>query len=191
MDLFCSDYASSMLGKKSGVSSRLLEKFPNIVVWHCWSHRLQLALDVAIKSVSQVNHFKIFLDKIYTYYHASTKNQSELSKIAEDLAVDINKTGRVFGPRWVACSLRTAKAVWKTYPVLYYHFLKNEETGMKTKLQNTNFLEDPALMIDILEELLTLLSLALQNQDTDLMKADRLIKRSIEALCLMKDSKGK
>lgn len=32
---FCSDGASTMLGRKSGVAAKLVELFPNLVVWHC------------------------------------------------------------------------------------------------------------------------------------------------------------
>ena len=55
---FCSDGASTMLGCKSGVSVRLLSKYPGIIIWHCLSHRVQLALDDAIKSISQVDVYK-------------------------------------------------------------------------------------------------------------------------------------
>ena len=37
---FCSDGASVMLGRDSGVGARLQENFPKIVIWHCLSHRL-------------------------------------------------------------------------------------------------------------------------------------------------------
>ena len=57
---FCSDGASVMLGRKSGMSTRITNQFPNIIIWHCLNHRIQLVLDDAINSVKQVNHFKIF-----------------------------------------------------------------------------------------------------------------------------------
>lgn len=187
---FCSDGASTMLGCKSGVSVRLLSKYPGIIIWHCLSHRVQLALDDAIKSISQVNHFKAFLEKIYCFYHTSNKNQMELNNIANDLELEIIKIGRVLGPRWVACSVRATKAVWKAYPALYNHFSQSNQTGLKLRMENLNFIEDLALMTDLLEEL-SLLSLALQSQDVTVVKADRLIKRCIRALSILKDSKGK
>lgn len=42
LNAFCSDGASVMLGRKSGVSSRLSKDFPGTIIWHCLSYRLQL-----------------------------------------------------------------------------------------------------------------------------------------------------
>ena len=39
---FCSDGESVMLGRNSGVGTRLKNDFPFIVLWHCLNHRLQL-----------------------------------------------------------------------------------------------------------------------------------------------------
>ena len=61
---FCSDGASVMLGRNSGVGTRLQENFPKIVIWHCLNHQLQLVLDNSVNDIKQVNHFKIFMDKI-------------------------------------------------------------------------------------------------------------------------------
>ncbi|KAF2904369.1 hypothetical protein ILUMI_01827, partial [Ignelater luminosus] len=165
---FCSDGASTMLGRKSGVAAKLLESFPKIIVWHCLNHRLQLSIDDSISEIKHVNHFKIFLDKIYCVYHQSNKNQTELETIAKELEIEIIKIGRVLGPRWAACSLRATIA----------------------RLANINFLQDLALMIDILEEF-SLLSTALQSRSTNIHKVQRLIKRTIRALENLKMGIGK
>ena len=115
---FCSDGASVMLGRRSGVGIRLKNDFPNIILWHCLSHRLQLVLDDSVTDIKQVNHLKIFMDKIYTIFHQSNKNQMELFKISEELEQQIIRIGRVFGPKWSACSLRAALAVWRAYSAL-------------------------------------------------------------------------
>ena len=116
---FCSDGASVMLGRSSGVGVRLRNDFHNIIIWHCLNHRLQHVLDDSVKEIKQVNHFKIFMDKIYAIFHQSNKNQMQLYNISEQLGQEILKIGRVLGPRWAACSLRAAQAVWQDYPVLY------------------------------------------------------------------------
>uniref|UniRef100_A0A8C0QS39 DUF4371 domain-containing protein n=1 Tax=Chelonoidis abingdonii TaxID=106734 RepID=A0A8C0QS39_CHEAB len=102
---FCSDGASTMLGHKSGVATRLIEDFPNILICHCLNHWLQLALDDAINYINEVSHFKIFLDKIYAIFHQSNKSQFELKQFSEELYIEIIKIGRVFGPRWASCNL--------------------------------------------------------------------------------------
>ena len=71
--VFCSDGASVMLGRSSCVGVRLRNDFPNIIIWHCLNHLLQLVLDDSVKEIKQVNHFKIFMDKIYAIFHQSNK----------------------------------------------------------------------------------------------------------------------
>ena len=97
--------------------------FPEIIIWHCLSHRLQLVLDDSIKDVKKVNHFKAYIDEIYKIFHQSNKNQMALMTIANGLGIEILKIGRVFGPRWAACSHRAADATWRAYPALYVFFL--------------------------------------------------------------------
>ena len=52
------------------------------------------------------------MDKIYTTFDQSNKNQMQLYNISEKIGVKILKIGRVLGPRWAACSLRSVTAVW-------------------------------------------------------------------------------
>ena len=57
---FCSDGASVMLGKDSGVATKLKAKFPGIVTWHCLNHRLELCVSDGIKSI----------DGFFTFSHS-------------------------------------------------------------------------------------------------------------------------
>ncbi|XP_013927876.1 PREDICTED: LOW QUALITY PROTEIN: uncharacterized protein KIAA1586-like [Thamnophis sirtalis] len=180
---FCSDGASVMLGRKSGVSTRIAKEFPNIIIWHCLNHRLQLVLDDAIKEIKQ-NHLKIFIDKICSIFQQFNKNQIELDEISEELDIIIVKIGRVFGPSWAACSLRATIAVWRAYPVLHQYFHANAKySGMAVCLENKYFLNDLAL-IDILEEI-SLFSTALQASSTVIIKAEKLVRRSMKAFELL------
>uniref|UniRef100_H3AVP1 Uncharacterized protein n=1 Tax=Latimeria chalumnae TaxID=7897 RepID=H3AVP1_LATCH len=63
---FVSDGASTMLGEKSGVA-HLLEHYPKLFIWHCCSHKLELAVGDTAREVSGVNHLQ---------------NQQELRKCA-------------------------------------------------------------------------------------------------------------
>ncbi|XP_013916028.1 PREDICTED: uncharacterized protein KIAA1586-like [Thamnophis sirtalis] len=187
---FCSDGASLMLGRKSEVSTRITKKFPNIVIWHCLNHRLQLVLDDSIKEIKQVNHFKIFIDKMYTIFHQSNRNQIELTKISEQLGTEIIKIGSILGPRWAACSLRSTLAVWHAYPALHRCFHSNEKYfGMAARLENIYFITDLALMIDILSEI-SRLSNELQAKDVDITKAEKIVRSSITAFQVLQKEKG-
>ncbi|XP_007502354.1 E3 SUMO-protein ligase KIAA1586 homolog isoform X2 [Monodelphis domestica] len=188
---FCSDGANSVLGRKSGVALKLLENFPKIILWHCLNHRLQLSLDDSISEIEQVNHLKMFLDKTYSIYHLSNTSHTELETIAKELELEIIKIGRVLGPRWAACSLRVATAVWRSYPALYVSFSQSSSySGLAKRLANINFLKDLALTMDILEEF-SLLSTALQSRSTNIQKAQKLIQCTIKALENLKTRPGK
>lgn len=100
----------------------------------------------------------------------------------------IAKLGRVFGLRWAACSSRSCKAVWKSYPALYQHLHSNNERGMVKYLENENFFRNLALVADILHEL-GLLSTALEKRNVTIQQADKLIYRSIKKLDYMKENK--
>ena len=52
---FTSDGASVVTGVNRGVATKLKEKYPQIITWHCLNHRLELAVGDAIKSVNGVN----------------------------------------------------------------------------------------------------------------------------------------
>ena len=95
----CSDGASNMLGNKSGVLTQIKQKYPQILLWHCMCHRLELAVDDAVKSVSSVNHIKSFLDKLYSLYSQSPSMQRELNGIAIQLNCQLKKIGRVLDVR--------------------------------------------------------------------------------------------
>jgi hypothetical protein len=72
------DGAAVMLGSRGGVKKLLKEKFPSIIVWHSANHRLELAIHDAVKTVSGINRFRSFTDKLYVLYHASPKNSRQL-----------------------------------------------------------------------------------------------------------------
>lgn len=198
---FASDGASVMLGKKSGVAERLLEKYPSLIIWHCMNHRLELALSDAINEVGAVNHFQIFMDKVYSVYSRSPKNQRELAECASGLDQEINKIGKILGTRWVASSFRAVSATWYGYGALNRHFdfAKADKSrnlteramysGLSKRCSSPQFLLDLAIMYDILAEL-SMLSESLQNQETTVIYADKLIRRSVRFFEAMKENPG-
>ena len=48
----CADGSAAMVGKKSGVLTKLKEKFPKIMLWHCLCHRVELAVADAVEATS-------------------------------------------------------------------------------------------------------------------------------------------
>ncbi|KAJ8399548.1 hypothetical protein AAFF_G00409590 [Aldrovandia affinis] len=88
---FVSDGASVMLGKNSGVATRLKARYPNLFTWHCMNHRLELAVSNAVDEVQAVNHFKVFIEKIHNLYSQSNKNSRELLETAQEMGSRVLK----------------------------------------------------------------------------------------------------
>ena len=63
---FASARASMMLGQKAGVYALLKKQYPKLIGWRCLKHRLELSVHNAVKACVQVNHFKVFMDKLYS-----------------------------------------------------------------------------------------------------------------------------
>ena len=79
------DGASVTVGKKSGVVTRLLEKHPKLFTWHSFNHRLDLSVSDTIKDVRGTDHFKCFIDKLYSLYNQSPKYSHALVNCCQDL----------------------------------------------------------------------------------------------------------
>lgn len=193
------DGASVMVGKYSGVVTRLRQRYPKLFTWHCLNHRLELSVSDVIKDVRGINHFKSFLDKLYTIYSQSPKNSRALECVCHELGLKFKKVGRVLGMRWVASSFNTVRAyrLWDSYEALYRHFKTSCEDpnltatflGLKRKLESPEFLLDLGLMYDILQEL-SVLSTELQSRITTLPRAEHLIKRTLRIIESFKENPG-
>ena len=73
---FTSDGASALV-EKSGVAKRLSELYPNIAIWHCLNHRLELSIAEAADEVSGIQHFCSFMDKLDSLYSQSHQKMQE------------------------------------------------------------------------------------------------------------------
>lgn len=190
---FASDGASVMTGTKSGVGTLLLEKFPDLLLWHCANHRLELAVNDAIDEVSGINPFKIFIDSLYSLYSQSPKLQQELKECAASVDGELRKIGRVLDTRWSASSLRTVRAVWTSYESLLTQFQAKQSAkfvGLVNTLTSPKFILNLGIMYDALEEL-SHLSVLLQSRDMTLVRAHRLIDQCIKAMQGMSERPGK
>ena len=152
-----SDGAAVMLGKNNSVGALFEEKFPSLIVWHCSNHRLELSVTDKVRSLSEINTFKAFIDKLYVVYHVP-KNSRELQICANLLNAQLLKVGRILSTRWVASSFRSVSAVFESYEVLVNHFDearqdvtqdkkdKSMYDGLLRKITDANFILDLGLM---------------------------------------------
>jgi len=112
-----------MLGTKSEVGKLLKDEFPDIVLWHCLNHILELTVGNALDPTSGTNDLQPFLESLYySLYSQSPKNMRELSGCAHDLHLTLKRTGKVFTVLWVASSFRAVSAVCHSFPALAQHF---------------------------------------------------------------------
>jgi hypothetical protein len=122
-----------MFRSRGGVKKLSEEKFLSIIIWHCASHRLELAVHDAVKTVSGINRFKSFIDKLYVPCHASPKNSRELQACANSLEMQLLKTGRILSTHWVASSFRSVSAVWQDYEALVRRFANAKDDCSRDK----------------------------------------------------------
>ncbi|XP_008183248.1 E3 SUMO-protein ligase KIAA1586-like [Acyrthosiphon pisum] len=187
--------------KSNGVVTRLREKYPKLFTWHCFNHRLELSVSDTIKDVRGIDHFKCFIDKLYSLYNQSPKHSRALESCCQDLKLQFNKIGRVLSTRWVSSSLRTVRAVWKSFAALHSHFKNscddqsNDKNtiavfiGLKKRLESPEFILGLGIMYDVLQEL-SMLSNELQSRTITLPKAEQSIKRTIRIIESFKQEPG-
>ena len=136
---FCNDGASVMLETKSGVGKLLEDKFPDIILWYCLNHRLELAAGNALKIISGTIDFHSFLAHFYSLYSQSPKNKRELNQCSHDLQMTLKRIGKAFTVRWVASSFRAVSAVWHSFQALAQHIHKASNDVTRQSTEKTRF----------------------------------------------------
>jgi hypothetical protein len=99
---FTSDRASVMLGKLTGVASRIRERNKCLFITHCIAHRLALACNSAEKQVSFCKHVEYIMKSIYSFFSNSSKRIDILHKYQEILEHPILKIKQIYEIRWLS-----------------------------------------------------------------------------------------
>ena len=76
----CSDGAAVMMGKDQGVVTVLTDGKSDIIVVHCFGHRLELAFKDLVKSIKLHSDLSSLLITIFTFYRKSGLNKANLKK---------------------------------------------------------------------------------------------------------------
>lgn len=198
----CTDGASNLQGAMKGALAIMkTELQTDFVVFHCMAHKLELAVHDVLKIVTELEHFRMFVDTLYSHFSRSPKNQNELKAVAENLHVQLLQVVRTFDVRWVASSFRSVCAIWQSYPALVGHFhlcstdsYRNARErvkcgGMHKKLSKWFFVCELAIIKDALEPIKSL-SLYFQTREASVITADAQIATTIETLKAMKTNDG-
>lgn len=195
------DCASPLVGTTSGVGELMKEKYPQLVVWRCASHRLELLAGEVSKEVTGMNQLTVFFDKLFATYHASPRNRRELGDCAPELEGRLLKVGKILEVDWVASSVTSVHALWNSYAVLSKHFCdssmdsKRSETERKKyaslhrMLTSAAFVYNLGVLYDAVTELEDL-SQQLQRPDMTIYEADRVLHRQSCVFASMTTSPG-
>ena len=99
---FGSDGASVMIGRRTGIATRLKQRNPYLVAIHCVAHRLALACSQAGESVQYVQKFKKSLTTLYWYFQASAVRTAGLKAVQELLDSPVLKIKEARDVRWLS-----------------------------------------------------------------------------------------
>jgi len=199
---FASDGASAMRGIYSGAATCLQELVGmEFCTFHCMAHRLELAVNSVVKSITTVSHFRMLCDEFHNIYAHSTKRLVQLQAAAKELSLQIFKIGRVFDVRWLMSSYSAVHAIWRDLAPLQSHmaFLSKDHAtaakdrakffGLHRKLQTWKVVAELGLLRDALHEL-SRFSLHLQHRDTTVMTVGDHLEVLLRALTAMKEVCG-
>jgi len=199
---FASDGASVMRGEHLGTVAQLKKILgTEFISFHCMAHRLELAVNGAVKSCGEIERLQLFTDSLYAFYHRSPKNLYELSGIADSLQCQLLKISQIFTVRWVFSTYRAVKAFLQDYAPLCTHMeqvsvdktrLTKEKAkckGFAKKLRDWRFVAELLLLADCLEVLWNL-SAFLQSRSASITDVYHKLNVARKTLLAMKTAPG-
>lgn len=130
------DGESANTGKFSGLWVRMQEYLGRdlLCIW-CVAHRSDLAMSDLESAVIEVQHWKINLKAVGTFYRASALRFEELEKLAESTKKTVYRLPAHFDVRFVEHLNNLAKAVWNNLPLMQQHWSNVLENTQSTKVE--------------------------------------------------------
>ena len=168
---FGSDGAAVMVGRKSGVATKVKEKSPHCVNIHCMAHRFNLSTSQATKNIPVLKDFESILSDLYYYFGGSKSGNraSELQEIQKVLEHPQLKVKECHEIRWLAF-YEAVFAVFRCWGSLITYFKQHDDKKSKSfleKLSDYKFVAIMYMFMDILPSV-SQMSLILQKQDIDI-----------------------
>ena len=117
-----SDGASVNTGQKGGLIALLKRQIScEIIIIKCVAHGLELVFKSAAKSCKLYDKINTLLQELFSMYHKSALQKSNLETTYKALALPPLMPLRVGGTRWIGHYLRALEVVWKGYPAFVEH----------------------------------------------------------------------
>ena len=141
-----SDGAAAMLGKNSGLATRLKESNAKILGIHCICHRLALACTDSNKDVEYVANVEDILRQLWKYLENSPKRMATYLKVQQDKkTLDLSQKGK----RVITKKLKKAcKTRWLSFDSAAEAIFDELEAVMKT----LTILESDATAVGLLKK---------------------------------------
>ena len=179
---FGSDGAPVMVGRRSGVASRLKGRQPRLITIHCINHRLALAAGHAANHVQYLQKFKATVQTLFLFYHNSPVRMAGLHAIQAILDSPTVKLKQAKDVRWLSYDA-AIKAIISTLPALIAS-LEREATERSepaavglVKFVKTHYFVGCCYLLNKVLPHISRLSLIFQQEDIDLS----LIKPALES----------
>ncbi|MCO5556716.1 hypothetical protein L7F22_010267 [Adiantum nelumboides] len=179
MICFGSDGASSMVGCRNGLSTRLKRENPFMTNIHCIAHRTSLCLADAVKEFQVAQDIDTCMNSIASIFSRSSCK----SKVLESLQVEFNGTilhlSRIHNVRWLSRQ-SVVKKVCDSYEAILA-YTKAENVTLFNKLANFEFMYNLHFLFDVLDRL-GMLSRVFQYDFVDVTAVASFIDMEIRAL---------
>ena len=161
---FSSDGASVMVGKRTGVATRLREKNPCLINIHCVCHKLALSCADSNESISFIKNMEIILRQLWQLFENSPKKMAIYLKTQKELKnitmgdkaqkVVSKRLKKACRTRWLSLE-SSVKAVFSEYEVILHTLSKLEKDdaaacGLLKKMKGLKFLGAIYILNDIL-----------------------------------------
>ena len=115
------------------------DEFPDIVLWHCLNHRLQLAVGNALNATSATNDLQSFLESLYSYIASHRRTRENLVAVPMICISASKRIGKVLTIRWVASSFRAVSAVKHSFPALAERFQNASKSETRQSAEKARF----------------------------------------------------
>ena len=198
-----SDGAAVMVGRKSGVVTRLSDGLPHVLGVHCMAHRLELSFkDVAKKNLCHKKLDTLLLG-LYYFYHNSPLNRANLKASYQSLQKSPLMPTRVGGTRWVSHILKALDHFVRGYAPIVQHLeqiqspdsvgIRGEQKAKAKHFYQTattkSVVKYACLLFDVLQHLSTL-SCSLQRSSISLAQVHRYLEATKAVLTRYKSKPG-
>ncbi len=149
-----SDGASVMVGRLTGVATRLKEFNPAMMNIHCAGHRLSLAVSQATHGIPYLTKFETNIKSLFNFFHYSAVRYNHLREVQNLLNEPVVKIPEWHSVRWLSLQKAVATIVKTFGPLLTT--LGHESThpaaiGMCTFMSSPKFILTCGFFLDVLQ----------------------------------------